>query len=270
MYSNFHDAIKNCKDQNNTVIIVFGNNDYYEVIKNWYRHLYKAGDLKALTISLDETLHEKLVKEEIPSFLVKVDGIGPEIWKIRCRLVYELLRNGINVVHSDADAVWLHNPFSYFGDWDDDIIFSQGTMQPNEIHKIRGFVLCCGFFAIKSNDRTQHLFSIIDQISRKEEKFSDQATINKALLAHANVYELKKPYLINIGRTNLLCSPEPIRFISFFDMKILRCALLPHNRFPRKVEGEKDRSNFIIPHPLSKQTNEDTISRLKDEGLYIA
>ena len=61
-----------------------------------------------------------------------------------------------------------------------DLFFSQGTTFPKEHLSKHNFVLCCGFFCIKCNDKTINFFN--KYISSLTKFNDDQIVINQKLI----------------------------------------------------------------------------------------
>nr|QDY52292.1 nucleotide-diphospho-sugar transferase [Mimiviridae sp. ChoanoV1] len=102
----------------------------------------------------------------------------------RIKVIQTFLEKNTNnyLVHSDLDAIWKKNICEELFNKNNntDLFFSQGTVFPDEHLKKHKFVLCCGFFCIKSNEKTINFFNkyINNLIKIKD----DQKAINLELI----------------------------------------------------------------------------------------
>jgi hypothetical protein len=66
----------------------------------------------------------------------------------------------IHLINSDLGAVWLADPRpECFADTALDVVFSQGMYEPAYV--AWGFVLCCGFFALRANTASARFFATV-------------------------------------------------------------------------------------------------------------
>ena len=161
-------------------IIVFSNYNYLPVLENWLVAMQLLKIENIIIVALDEELHNYMTKKNIPSVLRPCGLDLGELWIHRVKVLLELMEEGYDLIHSDADAVWLKNPLPYLNSIKQDMIFSQGTYWPKDIHKEWGFVLCCGFFYIKNNKNT--LTFVKELYERVKEDKDDQISCNRLLM----------------------------------------------------------------------------------------
>lgn len=121
-------------------------------------------------------------------------------WYLRVQLFLSLAEQGINFIHSDADALWLKDPRPWLlGHAGHDILFSQGTLyfrpllhKPPLQWKLHTFpretlplVVCAGFFLAYANHRTKNYFTEVAQFMEEKlsnrEKTDDQFNMNRIL-----------------------------------------------------------------------------------------
>jgi len=148
---------------------------------NWLLALKRINiNIPLLIFSLDTESEEFLNKNGVDT--ERVPGVNniSQLWVRRVEIFKDLLDSGLNIIHSDLDALWLRNPMHYFENGNYDFLFSQGTTHPQEIFKKREFVLTCGFFGIRSNPKT---IQVLDKI-RKDVQLTkdDQTSFNRILL----------------------------------------------------------------------------------------
>jgi len=195
-----------------------------------------------LVVALDATADKAIREMGLKSHLLAWDGGLSSLWKERVRFVRQLLTQGYDVIHSDADAIWLGNPVEYCLNLNVDAAFSQGTIWPPSVHEELGVVLCCGFFYLKSNEHTIHLLEqwyesvLIDG--------DDQRALNELLLERGLSWPGKEDYCLSWQGKSFKC---------FNDVKCgslpgsMKLALLPHWHFQRLPEGRAP----IVKHLLA-------------------
>lgn len=160
-------------------IIAFGNSRYKRIAHNWVLYLQKHGIANYTIYSLDQDIYDYLVENEINTELLPLDIFedGDHLWNWRERLkfIFKLLNEGINVLHSDLDAIWLKNPLIFI-EKDYDIVASTGTFPQNIYEKI-GCTLCMGWIYYKSSTIIKELFQdILDK--NTHDNFDDQIEFN--------------------------------------------------------------------------------------------
>ncbi|MGH6677681.1 MAG: putative nucleotide-diphospho-sugar transferase, partial [Bradyrhizobium sp.] len=177
-----------------TKIVCFINGSYLRIALNWLRGIEEIGISEFATIvTMDlksrlvfATKKVRTMHRPMPSW--RLD----DLWRHRTLVIAEILEDGFDVIHSDADAVWLRNPLPLIFDGNEDLVFSQGTIWPQESLEKRGFVLCCGLFAARSNDRTKRFFG--DLIGRLRCDPDDQRVLNLLVDERFPDWEIDRPY----------------------------------------------------------------------------
>jgi len=146
-----------------SVILTFANSLYADVLMNWLVALSLQSIDNYLVIALDRELHASLTDRGIPSLLCELKSDLGDLWIQRVRVFATLCDAGVDFVHSDADAVWLRDPKLYFADAEVDLVASQGTVWPPDVHRQFGFVLCCGLFHLRSTPVSRQLLTELEQ-----------------------------------------------------------------------------------------------------------
>lgn len=248
--------------QNKTIIIVFANKQYSKVLGNWIEAINKLNITNYLVISMDEILHRQLNEMHIPSIERICNVELGDIWNHRIKVINEIIECGYNVVHSDADAIWLKNPMQeYIYNQPYDMIFSQGTYWPKNAHKKFGFVLCCGFFYIKANKAT---LRFIKQVGLDVLKSNDdQVSCNEYMLKHDFSWEIPgKTYIKSFQGVDFTCSEELIRGKN----NEFEIAVLPHSKFQRVQDDEKD---VYVKHIISEKNSDSIIDVMKKNNCWF-
>jgi hypothetical protein len=237
--------------QDNKLIVVFANSQYLEVLLNWLVAIKRLGIRNYLIISLDKDIHCFLAERGFASFLAPLAGPLSQLWMMRLQIFRALCRNGIDFIHSDADAVWLRNPIpDYFSDPTRHIVASQGTIWPPDIVKTQGFVFCCGLFYVRSCDATRALLD--DMVNDVTVSGDDQVSLNRILQSrgiHWGTAQSHSYPLVHEGQ-QFLCFKHTVTGYSADGT--LTVALLPHHLFQRlHMPGQ----NAFVKHLLCDKTS---------------
>jgi len=229
------------------VIIAFADSRYADVLMNWLVALALQHVNNYLVIALDRDLHALLSAHRVPCVLAELKGNLGDLWVARIRVFAALCAAGIDFIHSDVDAIWLRDPReTYFGNGDVDLIASQGTTWPVDVHQQFGFVLCCGLFALRSSAASRQL--LVELGADVELTRDDQVSLNRLIARRGIVWQMTPAdcYYLSNGATRLLCSKSPIAGRT---PDGLRVSMLPHHLFQR-VPLQLQQTPFVS-HPLT-------------------
>ena len=177
----------------NWVVVMAVNDGYFDFFSNWlwYFRAHKL-PVPVVVIAEDEPVLKKLslfsygrltvergintadIKEAVPFDNLRFGKIVNE----RPRHILKYLETGKNVLYSDADTVWLKDPFLYFiGDYD---IWAQQDRQD----------ICTGFFAIRSNSRTVKLMKDWRDYLKRYSPRSNQKGFNELNMSNVRISRL--------------------------------------------------------------------------------
>jgi len=161
-------------------IIAFGNSRYKRIAHNWALYLQRHKIENYTIYSLDQEIYDYLYKNNINTELLSLNIFEGQSWNWRERLkfIHNLLKKNINVLHSDLDAVWLHNPLSLIENGYD-IVSSTGTF-PEDVYKKVGFTLCMGWIYYKSSTIVKKLFESTLN-AKTYDNFDDQIEFNREI-----------------------------------------------------------------------------------------
>ena len=260
-------ALKNCLDKSvkkNTIIVVFANSSYADIIKNWIEAIEPLNIKNYIVVSMDQRLHDQLLENNIQSIKRECNAELGNIWIHRIEVIKEILGYGYDVIHSDADAVWLKDPLDfYFSKTTYDMAFSQGTFWPKDVHKVWGFVLCCGLFYIKSNMKTRKFIEDISEDVRASN--DDQISCNRYLLSKKIKWELpKNTYSLAYQNIKFICSND----IILGNNHSFKVALLPHSKFQRIQD---DTSDVYVRHVMSEKNSDNIVeSLIKNDCWFLS
>ena len=165
------------------IIISFCNYDYVELAEIWVAEIAKLNITNYIIISADQKTFEHLKSKNINTELRNYDK-KESFWVYRIKVIQSFLEKNTYtyLVHSDLDAIWKKNICEELFNENNntDLFFSQGTTFPEEHLKKHKFVLCCGFFCVKYNEKTiQFMNKYINNLIKIKD---DQKAINLELI----------------------------------------------------------------------------------------
>jgi hypothetical protein len=168
---------------------------------------------------------------------------------------------GVDFIHSDADAVWLRNPLDrFFADRDADLIVSQGTAWPHDVHARWGLVLCCGLFYVHASKKMSAFMA--EMLRDMRTSRDDQVSFNRVVASDEVEWEIHEPYRMAFKTRTFTCSRQVIEGRG----KHLRIRVLPHHLFQRMhMPGEP----AYVKHVFSEKTAESTKEMLERTGCYL-
>ena len=234
------------------------------LIDNWLAHARRAGVPGALLVALDTTVAARPPVPGCALVHVPFAGDFAELWLLRLRVFSLLAAAGIDLVHSDLDAVWLADARAEcFADASLDLVFSQGTFHPPAAQALWGFVLCCGLFAARAGPAAERFLAAV--AARAAVDRDDQAAVN-LVLAESDFSWSPDPaarYELRIGSRALVCHRTLLRGAGAG--LGVRIGLLPYHRVPRLVTASP---GALVKHPFSKREPAVRIAALRRSGVW--
>lgn len=242
-----------------TRIVCFLNSAYARIGQNWLAAMDRLGLRdRLLLVTLDDEAAE-LFASVATLHRPFIGGLGG-LWAHRTRVIAELVADGCDVLHSDADAVWLRNPLSEHFNGEEDLSFSQGTIWPPDSLAAKGFVVCCGLFLMRATHRARALLP--DWLALATSFGDDQIAMNRLIDRMFPKWTIARAYQRSYHGHTYLCSDEKMTA----EANGLRISVLPYDRFPRIAE---DYSGAYVAHPLSPKSAVETEACLRSAGLWL-
>ena len=248
-----------------SLVVTYADSSFLGKVLNWLIAVDRAGVHNALVVALDESLHNFIHQRGFASVLVPTGTTLNEIRLTRLRVCQVLLRSGISVIQSDADAVWLRDPRpEFFANDSAAMVASQGVYWPPKAHAKWGFVLCTGLFSVRSEAATNVLLE--RWIDDFHETGSDQESLNRLLLSDGVTWEMNSV----TSETRLFRN----RSFQTFDAPVsgictsasLSLCLLPHMLFQRvPVEAPSP----YVAHYLPDLADLPDTQALTDTGSWF-
>eukprot|EP00448_Togula_jolla_P000418 CAMPEP_0170614532 /NCGR_PEP_ID=MMETSP0224-20130122/24857_1 /TAXON_ID=285029 /ORGANISM="Togula jolla, Strain CCCM 725" /LENGTH=633 /DNA_ID=CAMNT_0010940209 /DNA_START=112 /DNA_END=2013 /DNA_ORIENTATION=+ len=270
-------------DESGNLILIFANSDYAEMLLNWLV-MGKATQSVAQNyaiVCLDDVVESLLISHgekcfsTRPRFYRRLDGslsaLSP-LWMMRIRVLADLVGSDINVIMTDADALWLQDPMPILNQVaadGADVILSRGR-SPMQEFKTWGATACMGFAVFRATEGTKLLLEEMLLRSKATMNFDDQELLNHVLLhaglQFANPLQLQGSQEVDVG----VIGPGFLK-PSFFGT--LSVAMLPHETFMRICDGDSDVKGAVVAHcvSLDKMASNGAIKRseLASRGLWV-
>lgn len=236
---------------NSLLIVSFCNFRYRRIALNWVRHLNNLDISNYLIISTDKKVFNFFLKKGIKTKLDPSWSPSHKAesgWRGRVKIIKDFIDDGVNILHSDLDAVWLKNPLHLIDD--SDIVSSQGSF-PDNVFKKLGFTFCMGWIFYRSNDR---VMGLLNRILKFSGNFDDQRIFNEYL----STFPIKN-----------LCD-DNVHFL-FGDLQVKVLSQNDIYRSPMAAPLEtrlKKGAQSMVHHPVSLKSD-DREQFLKKMKLWI-
>lgn len=244
--------------------LVFANWAYREVLLNWLVASARVELTNIVIVAYDRRLERFLRRRGFDCVFLPMKPGKSNLWW-RMFVFYALCEAEVDFVHCDADAVLLKNPAESLNEFPSaDLVASQGTVHPKNVVDMTGFVVCMGFFLIRSNKRTRAFMK--RALERAPHDGTDQSAVNNTLLEWVTVWTGP----IDCSST-LEYKGKPFRV--FPQALVSRTAeelatvLLPHHLFQRYFLGLEH--NPVLVHPLARQHGHTKMKKLSELGLIF-
>ena len=249
-----------------TPIVVFSDTNFQPILENWLAAIRRTGLRNYVVFALDSALQAALEKRGVPSIHVPFDGSFGGLMAHRLKVFRQLCSEGIDFVHSDADAVWFADPMdAYFSDPAADLTFSQGICHPRDVYESWGFVLCCGLFGARASTKTKRFFDRI--LAEIPNGGDDQTAVNRILRDDGMTWNVdpSNSYRISAGTGDqVLCAEIPFHGMSRDSDLVV--SVLPHRQFQRlgmPADGA------YVRHVYASKDIGKKIARLKQRNCWV-
>ena len=155
---------------------------YFSLIQQWLRQSRPHMKHNPVVYCMDQSAHEALASNElVDARLPRADQINAPnrraYWVRRLSVLRGLFDAQGYVLHSDADALWLRDVTELMTMAD--IVFSSEHGLPKDIVERRGFVLCCGLFAVHKTPATERFFDLWEADCLRHS--DDQIALNRLI-----------------------------------------------------------------------------------------
>ena len=244
------------------LIVAFANWSYLPVLRNWIEGLSRLAINNFIIISLDEQLHEYLLTKGYRTVLLdNVENLC-ELWRLRIIVFKFLVDHNIDFIHSDVDAVWFKNPIpEYYDPFPSiDLMISQGTIWPENVQRLWGFVVCCGFFIVRSSPAMKIIWDKLE--NSVVQTGDDQISMNYVIAGENIRWQIQSKYHVVFGKYRLLCSDRVMEGKG----DTITVGVLPFRKFPRL---HIPNSEPYISHVLTPKESKPKIEMLRNVGAWF-
>jgi hypothetical protein len=244
--------------------VTFVDANYLPLLELWLPRLAQLEVERIKVFCLDARTLEWCRSRGVAAAQIEWTGNLRDLWTRRIRVFSELLAAGQEFVHSDIDAIWIRNPLRTGSavERDEDLVFSQGTVWPPDVHDQWGFVLCCGWFRARPTLAARAFFEGLERDVRQTG--DDQISVNRLLStlganwSHGRTGE----YQLDFRDRVVQCWTRAVRAQTTAGP--LSVALLPHREFQRLPE---DSEHAIVKHYLTPKSCAQKLNVLREYGL---
>jgi hypothetical protein len=244
------------------LVVVFSDASYLPLLQLWVRRVSELYVRRLQVYCLDDCTSDWCRSEGIANVSMKWDGDLRHLWVQRIRVFSALLAAGEEFIHSDIDAIWIRNPLQAGSARDsaEDLVFSQGTVWPPDIHDQWGFVLCCGWFWAKPSAAAQRFFEALE--TDVQRTGDDQISVNRLLAAYQVRWSHSRQgeYQHAFGDRHVQCWSHVIRA----QAGALSIALLPQREFQRLPD---DPEQVVVKHYLTPKNCAQKLIAFRAWGL---
>lgn len=242
--------------------VTFASEAFLPLLEVWAESLGRLGVRRIRVYGLDAPTLAWCASRGIDARPVRWSGGLGELWRVRIGVFRALLDEGEDFIHSDADAIWIQNPLEEGAarGLGDDLVFSQGTYWPPDVHDRQGFVVCCGWFRARATDAARRFLRAIEADGASLR--NDQIAVNRRLVADgARWSRVEADYAIPFRDRQIRCWTEPIH--ATLESTGLTVALLPHREFQRLPEPY---DRVVVRHFLLPKGCGDRVRALRELG----
>ena len=177
------------------IVLTWANFAYRAVLLNFMLALNKIGVSEYAIICTDEKIAELLSRIGRPCWMDSPFQGKRELWKMRMETLESVLDDGIDVVMSDADAIWLKSPFDLIYPYDISASRGSGFWGQDAKQRTHGkwaAAACMGFSSFRSNPSVVNF--VRDEVRGKYQR-DDQTSLNEAFLRNNLTFKTVPTYL---------------------------------------------------------------------------
>lgn len=261
-----------------TVALVFATADFHALVSNWACHAFDAGVHWFVIVAMDAELNKLLQRRPglvkhsllLPRVrsgdvsLTKLNVIGE-----RQRFGRAVLEHGFNVVHSDADALWLRDPTPLFQGGD--VVAERIWGKSRSVVSAWGAAICTGFYFLRSTPAVRELARTVQaEIAHKRTRqsswqASDQFYVNVILHKHGVRWLSDEKMAGAADLSTRFHDPNITIGVATLPSGAIRLQMLPHRVVPRAcpvLSPEEIRDVLVTREARKKRQSSEAKPRL--------
>ena len=175
-----------------SVVITIVDKQYHDIMENFYMFIKRLKLTNVLAVCLDKTTHQRLqnigvtsiydpsVENTTKSYTTFLSDEFKLKSAMKIKYLVRALKLGFGVVMTDADVIFLKNPFDYFRCYDCDLEMSD-NLPPhrNASLESESDTMCIGFFYARPTSKTIWFVSQVQESLRLDPLLWDQVEFNR-------------------------------------------------------------------------------------------
>ena len=188
--------------QGDDIVLTFTDKNFLPIFNIFYYHFERQGLDNLLVISLDQQTYSAMTKLGIRTILLEYDLTDKYLfWKFRIDIINQIFKySKKNILHTDADCFWFKNILVELRKLKDyDLVGHIAYGHPRQIVEQFGFVMCCGLYYLKYNNKNcdlidrimaQDISYVDDQVYFNAYFYSNNKTISDVCNSHLITKEI--------------------------------------------------------------------------------
>jgi hypothetical protein len=193
--------------QDDDIVLTFTDKKFLPIFNIFYYHFERHGLDNLLVISLDQYTYAAMTYMGIRTILIEYDLTDKYLfWKFRIDIINQIFKySQKNIIHTDVDCFWFKNILVELRKLQGyDLVGHIAYGHPRQIVEKFGFVMCCGLYYLKYNNKNCDL---IDKIMAQDISYvDDQVYFNayiyfnyKTISDVSNSHLITKEVMLNDG-----------------------------------------------------------------------
>jgi hypothetical protein len=269
-----------------TIAVTYVSREYLQIGLNWVTAMHRIGWNNYIVVAGDSETEARLSAVGVSCILARIpEGSaqsrylsqvgftrrGLAMTALKFPVVSAILRMGVDVFLSDADATWLQDPRASITPGAD-VAFQRVFYYPAAIARRWSFAACSGFAFFRSSRRSIALIDDCIRIHRTVQ--SDQVALNLALLDCGTCWMLPAGYdessegdFAREQAKEFFKLAATIPILGRTGRHRLFLFALPHNTFWRHAWVPFDPDELVLCHPNTPKEDNAKVTRCGQLGV---
>lgn len=184
--------------QDEDIVLTFTDKNFLPIFNIFYYHFERHGLDNLLVISLDQYTYEAMTYMGVRTILIEYDLTDKYLfWKFRLDIINQIFKHSRkNILHTDVDCLWFKNILVELRKLQDyDLVGHIAYGHPRQIVEKIGFVMCCGLYYLKYNNKN---CGLIDKIMAQDISYVDDQVYFNAYIYfnHKTISDVNNSHLI--------------------------------------------------------------------------
>jgi hypothetical protein len=184
--------------QDDDIVLTFTDKNFLPIFNIFYYHFERHGLDNLLVISLDQYTYEAMTYMGVRTILIEYDLTDKYLfWKFRVDIINQIFKySKKTIIHTDVDCFWFKNILVELRKLQDyDLVGHIAYGHPRQIVEKIGFVMCCGLYYLKYNNKNCDL---IDKIMAQDISYVDDQVYFNAYIYfnHKSISDISNSHLI--------------------------------------------------------------------------